>query len=387
MSAPFHTQLAAFLKKYPRRKKRICFTTCEFTPDKGGVSKSGARITRFLVEEGFEVHVFTPCVSSKPFCIEVMMDGLFIYRMPFHGSAAFTKIISIVDKIISFDLFHGFFFYHAEPCIPLTIQRKRPLIASIRGIEAFWMFQNDLMKAQAYNILEHSAWITSVSSASLKKANSIKEIENKSSFIANSIEIRNVKPWVLTKHNRGVIGTAAVFREKKNLPLLIKAYAGIPQRLRKKLLLVGSIDHNHESLRAEVEELVKKYKLESEVIFTGHVSNRQVYKYLKRMNVFVISSDHEGLPNALLEAASLGIPIVSTNIDGISDICENEVDALLVPPKNQTKLTSAIVSLLKDDDLCRRVSSGAIKLSKKFDMAREKKAWVGLYRKLLKKQT
>lgn len=365
------------------KKKRICFITCEFPPDKGGISNSAHRITNFLLEEKFEVHVFAPISEKSNFSVEVDKSGLFLYRIPSQDLSIFHQIISLVDRAISFDLFHGFFFFWSGAFLPILLEKKRPLISSIRGVEAIWM-KNEPMKYQAGNILRESSWVTSVSTDSLEIANGIENIENKSSFISNSIKAISVTPWKKTLKNCGVIGTVAVFREKKNIPLLIKAYAKLPKSIRTKLLLVGGFDERHESTRLEVEQCIAQLDIKNEVIITGHVNIRKVYFYLKLMNVFVISSNHEGLPNTLLEASALGLPIVSTAVDGIKDVCVNQRNAILVPPRNIRKMTIAIKSILSNESLSLKLSREALKMSKKYTLQAEKKNWINLYSRLLR---
>jgi len=83
-----------------------------------------------------------------------------------------------------------------------------------------------------------------------------------------------------------------------------------------------------------VEGAIAARTLASEVEFSGYVDNMHVPKYLASMNVFVLSSDHEGLPNSVLEAAASGVPVVATAVYGVKDIYRDSSHALLVPPRD-----------------------------------------------------
>ena len=78
-----------------------------------------------------------------------------------------------------------------------------------------------------------------------------------------------------------------------------------------------------------------------------------------RFEVFVSPGRSEGLPMAILEAMALGRPIVATAVGGTPDVLTDGVDALLVPPGDVDALATAIVRLLTDEDLARRLGMAA----------------------------
>ena len=99
--------------------------------------------------------------------------------------------------------------------------------------------------------------------------------------------------------------------------------------------------------------------------------------------MYVQCSKYEGLPNALLEAAAVGLPIVSTATDGMKDVLVDGESALLVPPDDPNRLAQAIEMILTDDTLTQKLSEGALKLSKQLSPECERELWVQLYYRLL----
>ena len=97
------------------------------------------------------------------------------------------------------------------------------------------------------------------------------------------------------------------------------------------------------------------------------VGKKEPYAYMRHGDIFVLSSLWEGFPWVLLEAISLGMPVVSTDCNyGPNEIIENEKSGLLVPVANPHELASAILRLIGDGKLRADLSVGAKKRSQYF---------------------
>lgn len=94
---------------------------------------------------------------------------------------------------------------------------------------------------------------------------------------------------------------------------------------------------------------------DSRVIFTGHVDN--VGDHLAAFDIFVFPSRHEGLGFTLLDAMQAGLPIVASDVDGIPEIIEHEVNGLLVPPGDAHALAFAVQHLRADPMLAERLAA------------------------------
>ena len=105
--------------------------------------------------------------------------------------------------------------------------------------------------------------------------------------------------------------------------------------------------------RVQFEEQVRKLGVSDHFQFLG--SRKDVPKILSCGDLFAFPSFAEGLPNAVLEASSAGLPIVATMVGGVPEIIEDGVTGLLVPPKNPQALSAAILQLLKDPVLPRNL--------------------------------
>ena len=104
-----------------------------------------------------------------------------------------------------------------------------------------------------------------------------------------------------------------------------------------------------------------------------------VLQLLAGADVFVLASLQEGLPVALMEATSVGLPIVASDIGGVPQVLENEVDALLVTPGDAVSLVEAMKRLSSDPELRDRLGQRAKLRSSMFDIAEASRAVGDIY--------
>lgn len=82
------------------------------------------------------------------------------------------------------------------------------------------------------------------------------------------------------------------------------------------------------------------------------------------------NGDRDGIPNVLVEAMCMGVPVVSTQISGVPELITSEVNGLLIPPQDSTALATALARLLSDPVLrCHLAAAGRQTVLERFDMA------------------
>ncbi len=193
---------------------------------------------------------------------------------------------------------------------------------------------------------------------------------DKVSVIANGINAKQFKAPKESRKTRRpgkrrttIIGTIGRLHEQKGHRYLIQATAEIVKQLNHaEIRIIG--DGN---LRTELELQAQTLGLQDVVRFMG--SRTDISFQLAQMDLFVLPSLWEGMPFVLLEAMCAGIPIVATDVDGVSEILEHGKDSLLVPPRDPQSLAKAIVSLLGNKRLARTFARNALdKISERFDV-------------------
>ena len=109
------------------------------------------------------------------------------------------------------------------------------------------------------------------------------------------------------------------------------------------------------------------------MILPGRLYNNSKNEFYKRCDLFILPSikiknDMDGIPVALMEAIFWGIPIVSTNISGIPEICITGETGLLIEQMSSDAIFSAIIKLKENTMLYEQCSRGAIAKSVEFDI-------------------
>jgi glycosyltransferase involved in cell wall biosynthesis len=134
---------------------------------------------------------------------------------------------------------------------------------------------------------------------------------------------------------------------EKGLSYLLYAMPSILSKIPKmELVLIGD-----GPIKSQLIQIIIKLKIKENVKFLGSLDRQELADFLPQSCVFVFPSLREGMPLALLEAVSCGLPIVASNIPGISDIITDGVNGYLVPSKNPKMLSSNILKLLYEEKL------------------------------------
>lgn len=134
----------------------------------------------------------------------------------------------------------------------------------------------------------------------------------------------------------------------KGVNELLTAFEGVSRHSggQCRLLLCGHGDEL-DRLKGRVREM----SLESQVEFRGWVDLNGKLQALDEADVLILPSYTEGLPNTLLEAMAANVPCISTPVGGIPSLIDDEVNGLLVPPRDAAALESAMMRLMADPNL------------------------------------
>lgn len=170
----------------------------------------------------------------------------------------------------------------------------------------------------------------------------------------------------------GYIIAVGTLEPRKNIRGLIKAY--LDSKIKEKLVLVG--DWGWE--RNDLFEILKKNK--EKIITTGFINEEELYGLYRKAGCLVYPSFYEGFGMPILEAMSLGVPVICSNTSSLKEVGGDA--PLYIDPKNLAEITRALVKIVKGDNLRKNMVSKGFKQVRKFSWDKSAKKLDFLYQQL-----
>ena len=331
----------------------------------GGAERELLSWLEFLDRKRFEPYVV--CPSNGPLIAE--LEKLNIPHISFSFPAwrklfhiclrpfAVFRLMSIIRRL-NIDLLHVNDYWWAplgilagritgRPCLIHVRQEIEP-----RKVSQYWLDRGSLVvpvSKSIGNVLKD----TGVSQKNIQVLLSGVGSKKKPTFPLPS-ETLEVLQQI---KGQPIIGTVANLFPRKGLQYLVEAIGQVKESFSNVfLVIVGTGDAEYERhLRSKVESL----GLTNQVLFAGFQANPEIF--ISQFDVFVLPSVLEGLGIVLLEAMTLGKPIVATNVGGIPEIVQHEKTGLLVKPADVDDLYRGLITLCQDPAICQRMGEEAKK--------------------------
>ncbi len=231
----------------------------------------------------------------------------------------------------------------------------------------------------AYDIFFDNRWFTLLANHS-QKCFSISDyninyiIKKWPSINPSKIEVARLGAFacpvpIKLKQNNGQfrLGFISRFVEKKGIRYLLEAMNKIALvNSNIKLYMAGD-----GPLQKEIETFIKENSLQDTITYVGKLNDEEKPGFFAELDAVVLPAitlpnDQDGIPVVLMEAISYGLPIISTNISGIPEICIDQFNGLLIPQKNTKALVDAILTLYKNEKLAKSFSANALAIFGKY---------------------
>ena len=193
------------------------------------------------------------------------------------------------------------------------------------------------------------------------------DIKRKTVIIGNPVtnKVFDVQP---VEKKDAMINVARLFPQK-NQKMLIRAFHSIKDQIPTYQLKI----YGEGPLRQDLQSLIDELQLSDRVELCGRTE-----KVLEEMNaarIFVMSSNHEGLSNAMIEAICIGLPIVSTKVSGTEELIEEGRNGLLTDVGNEQQLADALLRLAKDEALQQSMGKNNKENAKRFKESEVLNQW------------
>lgn len=254
--------------------------------------------------------------------------------------------------------------------IPATRGLKIPVIISERNDPAHFNGRNIVKKISHFLIRYGDEFVFQTEDA---KQFFEKKIGNRGKIISNPLAVQ-FPQLERTGERDKIIVTAGRLTSQKNHKLLIGTFKRIKEKYPDyKLYIFGE-----GACRKELEEYIESLHLENHVILKG-VTDR-LWQNIYNAKMFVLTSDFEGMPNALMEAMALGLPCISTDCPcgGPKMLITQEENGLLIPVNDSQKLEEAILKLIEDTYLSEKISRNAENVKQEYSLEKIAEKWMEL---------
>lgn len=343
----------------------------------GGAERVVCDLADKMYEKGNEVkiayltgEVLTQSTNIEIELIKINLNGLLTIVK------SYKKLVTIIKEFEP-DVVHTHM-VHANLLVRfmrLTVPIKRLICTAHNSNEG------GIIRMLAYRITDSLADLTTnvsntaVTSFEEKKAipkNTMKTIYNGVNF-EKFTYLATAKQELIHELNLNlevkIILAVGRFNTQKNYPNLLNAINILKEKytLSFKLLIAGDGE-----LRTQIEKLIHQLDLSNEVVLLGR--RNDIPKLMGACDVFVLSSDYEGLPTVLIEALGCQAHVVSTEVSGAKEIIDKNGE--IVPVNSPSDLARSIETLLNKNG---KNKSGSEFVRNRFDLNIISDQWLDLY--------
>jgi glycosyltransferase involved in cell wall biosynthesis len=390
---------------------RIIMLSSQFMPEVfGGAEQQCLKLSKKLIDAQYKVTVLTSRINKK-ITGNGDVDGVPVVRLlswgppqlltPAYLHAAviwfFKTVYWLIKNKNTFDIIH---MHQAKynafvGLFAARILKKRAIIKignSGKGFDLLTVKRKPLVGKLLYNYIIKSNDIAIAISKDIERELLEAGIPQENIlFIPNGVNMLvSAPPGTMQKQqsrtNLQLPPSGKMFlfigrlEKQKDVLLLVESFtAAKPVENNLVLVLVGDGD-----LRPQLEKAISDYNINERVILVGYQKN--VFKYILAADFFVLSTQSEGLSNALLEAMSAGLIPISTAVSGSVDLIEPNVNGYLTKLGSAASLTQAIekAAILTDEQLHQFSSISFNRILTGYEMNYIASRYVQLYKTLLK---
>lgn len=356
--------------------EKVRVAICIPTTNMGGAETMAAQLAKALNKDLFDVSFIVNHSLDSGRVLDIVKDEkIKIYSlnenqgMSFRALRKMYKLLGIIKPQIIHTHLHTYpyvmtyaIFHHIKI---IHTMHNMPIYESTKTGQRILRF---LFKHKyAYPV-----GISSIITDQIKKVYKLKDVMT----IYNPVDTSKFVPNN-ENHDKFTFITIGRMSPQKNQALLLKSFSNIVNYDKNvSLIFIGDGE-----LKEELFALTKQLNIENYVKYIGNVSN--VECFLNKADVFVLSSIYEGLPMTILEAMSIGLPIISTNVGGVKDVV---TDNGLLVGVNENELTEAMELIMHSKEKYNYFANNSKKNAKNFNLEKIAEEYEKVYFNHLKRK-
>ncbi len=345
------------VEKSKEKKRAIAFIVNTFIPETyGGAEQQTLRLAVSLKDHNIDSFILAPKIkkntSLESFEKNILVKRFKLNNLPNLGGKNIFSFVAWSLKLIywliknsnKFDIVHIIHGrLHSVPAIFAAKILKKPVLVKLgRGGKEYFDINSVRKKKligkffSKYILKNTIGWIANskMIEADLKDYNIKDELIHK---IYNGIDIDKIR---INKFNINknflVIGR---LDEEKNCDQIIRVFSKLPKKLNVKLIFIGD-----GPLERSLLKIVKQLNQSHRIFFKGAVNN--VREHLIASDFYISASQSEGMSNSLLEAMSLGIPAITSNVSGVNEIVFDSQNGFIFEPNDEKIFYEKIIKAI-----------------------------------------
>ena len=338
---------------------KICMYSSEFPPDLGGRSTYVYNLSKRLLERGHEVTVVAR--GSRRSTYSENIDGIVVYRVQYIPFYPFPFLIHdyFIHELFS-EIEGDFDIVHVHGSLAPVLKTSLPVVFTSHGtskkdldnmkVKSLHFLIVKSLRKQLFKVEENTIKSANVVTAvSESCADQIRDYFSESrpiTVVNNGVDTNYFVPINSSKDGMYILYTGRLETRKGLVDFVECAKYVLDAFSDVKFILTGK-----GTIKPYLEKKIQDLGLEDSFYFAGFVDLPTLLEYYQNATVYVLPSYYEALPTTLLEAMSCGIPSIATTVEGNSEVIDNSLNGMLVPPRNPEKLAEAIITLLSDETL------------------------------------
>ena len=366
-------------------------------PTFGGSGVVATELGLALARKGHQVHFIT---YSYPVRLDFLEMNIHFHEVHveeyplFHYQPyelALSSKMAYVVKTYNIDILHVHYAIpHAYAGYMAKQMLKRegievPMITTLHGTDITLVGNHPTYKEAVTFSINESDVVTSVSESlkrdTLRLFNVDKDIKVIPNFIGlqKTERVSPCKRSVMASADELIVTHISNFRKVKRVDDVVRVFYGIQQQLPAKLIMVGDGPE-----REIADQLCKDLGIKKRVLFLGNTSD--IDRILCFTDLFLLPSESESFGLSALEAMAVGVPVVSSNAGGLSEVNEEGVSGYLCSIGDVQTMAEKAIYILSDKDRLAQFKQNARKVAARFDEEKIIPMYEALYYNAIKEK-
>ena len=364
-------------------------------PTFGGSGVVATELGIELSKKGHEIHFITysqpvrlDALSSNLHYHEVNVPDYPLFKYEPYELALSSKLYDVISKYeidvlhVHYAIPHAYAAYMAKKILNEN-GYKIPIVTTLHGTDITLVGNHPFYKPAVTFSINKSDIVTCVSKSLMEDTREFFGIQRDIKVIQNFIDIdkyerkhNNCEKNVISEGDEKIIVHISNFRPLKRIIDVIKIFQKINLEISSKLIMVGDGPE-----KKKAKDYLRKNNLKNRVIFLGKTN--EVDEILCSSDLFLLPSEKESFGLAALEAMALKVPVISTNIGGLSELNINGNSGYTSDIGDIDSMASNAIKILSDKSLKKKYSSQAFENAKKYDIKKIIPLYESVYQEAL----